>query len=173
MARATRPTVGLPEWEPGDRRAAQGFLYGKRVYTVYINMPNLSSQSGSWIMRFSELGHQTPRVKEPELTAPVALRKVDPGYDPGAVREGVEGTVVLYAVIHQDGKVDSVRVVRSLHPRLDENAVQALLRWQFQPATRDGHPVELEALVQIPFTLARISFLKTQRQPSANLQRQY
>ena len=62
----------------------------------------------------------------------MALRKVDPGYDPGAVREGVEGTVVLYAVIHQDGKVDSVRVVRSLHPRLDENAVQALLRWQFQ-----------------------------------------
>ena len=83
----------------------------------------------------------------------MALRKVDPGYDPRAVREGVEGTVVLYAVIHQDGKVDSVRVVRSLHPRLDENAVQALLRWQFQPATRDGHPVKLEALVQIPFTL--------------------
>ncbi len=153
VARATRPTVGLPEWGTGDRRAAQGFLYSKRVYTVYINMPNLSSQSGSWIMRFSELGAPVPRVNEPELTAPVALRKVDPGYDPGAVREGVEGTVVLYAVIHQDGKVDSVRVVRSLHPRLDENAVQALLRWQFRPATRDGHPVKLEALVQIPFTL--------------------
>ena len=153
VARATRPTVGLPEWGLGDRRAAQGFLYGKKVYTVYINMPNLSSQSGSWIMRFSELGDQAPKVSEPELTAPVALRKVDPGYDPGAIREGIEGTVVLYAVIQQDGKVDSVRVVRSLDPRLDESAVQALLRWEFQPATRDGYPVELEVLVQIPFTL--------------------
>ena len=155
VARATRPATSLPEWRSRDRLAAQGFLYGKRVYTVYVNMPNLSSQSGSWIIRFSELSNRVPKGNEPKLIAPVALRKVDPGYDRGAIREGVEGTVELYAVIHEDGKVDSVRVVRSLDPRLDESAVRALLRWKFQPATRNGHPVGLEALVQIPFTLSR------------------
>ena len=158
VARAMRPTTRLPDWKSRDRRSEQGFLYGKKVYTVYINMPNLSSQSGSWIMRFSELGERAAGVREPELAAPVALRKVDPGYHPGAMREGIEGTVVLYAVIHQDGKVDSVRVVRSVDPRLDKSAVKALLRWEFQPATRNGHPVELEALVQIPFTLSAKAF---------------
>ena len=155
VARATRPATSLPEWRSRDRLAAQGFLYGKRVYTVYVNMPNLSSQSGSWIIRFSELSNRVPKGNEPKLIAPVALRKVDPGYDRGAIRDGVEGTVELYAVIHEDGKVDSVRVVRSLDPRLDQSAVRALLRWKFQPATRNGHPVGLEALVQIPFTLSR------------------
>ena len=154
VARATRPATSLPEWRSRDRLAAQGFLYGKRVYTVYVNMPNLSSQSGSWIIRFSELSNRVPKGDEPKLIAPVALRKVDPGYDRGAIRDGVEGTVELYAVIHEDGMVDSVRVVRSLDPRLDESAVRALLRWKFQPATRNGHPVGLEALVQIPFTLS-------------------
>ncbi len=156
VARATRPQTALPEWGLGDRRAQQGFLSGKKVYTVYINMPNLSSQSGSWILRFAEMADRAPGSStedEPQLTAPVALRKVDPGYHPSAIREGVQGVVVLYAVIHRDGSVDSVRVVRGLDPRLDERAVKALLRWEFQPAARNGSPVDLEALVQIPFSL--------------------
>ena len=64
VARATRPATSLPEWRSRDRLAAQGFLYGKRVYTVYINMPNLTSQSGSWIIRFSELGDRVPKGNE-------------------------------------------------------------------------------------------------------------
>jgi TonB family protein len=41
--------------------------------------------------------------------------------------------------------------VRSLDPQLDANSMDALARWQFTPATREGLPVELEAVVHIPF----------------------
>ncbi len=143
----------LPEWKPGEKREEQGFLPGKKVYTAYINMPNMTSQSGSWVLRFSELADRKLGVNEPDLTAPVAIRKVDPVYDPQALREKVEGFVLLYAVIHQDGKVDSVRVVKGLNSQLDENAMNALRRWEFQPATRNGVPVALEAVVQIPFSV--------------------
>ncbi len=153
IARGARPQIPLPEWGRGERRAEQGFLLGKKIYTVYINMPNLTSQSGSWIMRFSELADRAPGGEESDLSAPVARRKVDPGYHPDAIRERVQGAVTLYAVIHRDGSVNSVRVVRGLDPRLDERAVKALLRWQFDPARRNGSPVDLEALVQIPFSL--------------------
>jgi hypothetical protein len=34
---------------------------------------------------------------------------------------------------------------------LDEAAARALSRWQFRPGTKNGDPVELEALVMIPF----------------------
>ncbi len=160
MARAALPPTSLPDWGRGQRRAEQSFLLGKKVYTVYINMPNLTSQSGSWILRFAELADRTPESggNEADLTAPVARRKVDPGYDPGATRERVQGVVTLYAVIHRNGSVDSVRVVHGLDPRLDERAVQALLRWEFQPATRNGNPVDLEAVVQVPFSLNGATF---------------
>jgi TonB family protein len=154
LAHATRPPIGWPEITRGRQPADEGPLTGKKIYTTYINMPNLSSQLGSWVLRFAELGERTAGSPAAELTAPVARRKVDPGYDPDAVREGIQGVVVLYAVIHQDGRVDSIKVLRSLDPRLDRHAITALGRWEFEPARRNGAPVDLEALVQIPFLLA-------------------
>jgi len=63
----------------------------------------------------------------------------------------VEGEVVLYAVIRRDGSVDSVQLVRGIDEELDANAMKALSQWKFRPATRQGEPVELEAIVHIPF----------------------
>lgn len=151
IARESRPT--LPEW---GRRGAMPkddpFLPGKRVYTVYINLPNVSSQSGSWVLRFAELADRNLKDGT-DLTAPVARRKVDPGYHPDAMREGVHGMVTLYGVIGADGKVSRVKVVRGLDPRLDERAIRALQGWEFLPAKRNGVAVDTEAIVQIPFTL--------------------
>ena len=74
---------------------------------------------------------------------------------PDAIRDKVEGLVVLHAIIRKDGRVERIEVLRSLDPRLDERAVEALGRWEFQPATRNGAPVDLEAVVHIPFVLPR------------------
>ena len=62
---------------------------------------------------------------------------------------------MLYAVIHSDGTVGEVKVLRGLQSRLDENAKIALSRWKFRPGTKNGQAVELEAVVQIPFKAAR------------------
>ena len=59
--------------------------------------------------------------------------------------------MVLYAIIRADGSVDSIQLVRKLDPRLDANAIQALAQWKFRPATRDGAPIDIEAVVHIPF----------------------
>jgi protein TonB len=79
------------------------------------------------------------------------MRKVDPKYPPAAINAHIDGEIVLYAIIRKDGSVDSIQVVRSLDPQLDMNSMQALAQWKFQPATREGDPVELEAVVHIPF----------------------
>lgn len=126
----------------------------RRVYTLYINMPNLNSATGSWILHFSELRTDAsrPRVTPSgELSGPVAVRKVDPKYPPTLIKERVEGEVILYAVIRRDGSVDSIQLVRGIDDQLDANAMQALAQWKFRPAERDGMPVELEAVVHIPF----------------------
>ena len=66
--------------------------------------------------------------------------------------------MTLYAVIHKDGSVGDVQVLRGVEQRLDESARAALLRWKFHPATKNGLAVELEAVVQIPFAVRKMPF---------------
>jgi len=125
----------------------------KKVYTMLVNMPNLNSATGSWILNFSELRSATSgaHVTAADLSGPSPIKKIDPRYPPTLINEHVEGEVVLYAVIRGDGSVDSVELVRGVDEQLDANAMEALSQWKFRPASRQGTPVALEAIVHIPF----------------------
>ncbi|MGB7281539.1 MAG: energy transducer TonB [Candidatus Acidiferrum sp.] len=127
----------------------------KRVYTLNINMANLTSASGSWILHFSELGSEQngPQAASPDLTGLAPIHKVDPKYPPDLIEQNVEGEVILYAIIRADGSVDSVQVVRSVDPVLDANAKSALSQWKFRPARKNGVPIALEAIVHVPFRI--------------------
>jgi len=125
----------------------------KKIYKMLVNMPNLNSATGSWILNFSELRTDSPgpRPVSSEVSAPGPLRKIDPKYPPTLIKDHVEGEVVLYAVIRTDGSVDSIQLVRGIDEQLDANAMNALSQWKFRPATKQGTPIELEAIVHIPF----------------------
>jgi protein TonB len=90
---------------------------------------------------------------EGPLAPPVAHRKVDPKYIATAVAERIEGRVQLLCVIDKLGHVDRVEIVRGLDPRLDQSATEALSKWEFDPATRGGVPVDVDVMVEIPFRL--------------------
>ncbi len=123
---------------------------GRRFYSLTMNMPNLNSAGGSWVIRFAEL-KQDPKAPSTDLTQPVATRKVDPGYPTQLIRENVAGTIILFAIIHADGTVGNVLVLRGVDNRLDKFASDAVAQWKFQPATKDGTPIDVEATFQIPF----------------------
>ncbi|MEQ1352934.1 MAG: TonB family protein [Candidatus Acidiferrum sp.] len=125
----------------------------KKIYTLLVNMPNLNSATGSWILNFSELrsSSSAPHVASADLTGPSPIKKSDPRYPTELINEHVEGEVVLYAVIRSDGSIDSVELVRGLDEQLDNNAMEALTQWKFKPASRQGAPIDLEAIVHIPF----------------------
>ncbi|MGA8763941.1 MAG: TonB family protein [Candidatus Sulfotelmatobacter sp.] len=136
----------------------------RKFYSLTLNMPNLNSAGGSWIIRFAELKQNTAAADLPgqpqgstasDLSAPSATRKVDPAYPLELMRQRLEGTVILFAVIHADGTVGGVRVLRSVDDRLDQYAREALSQWQFHPATKSGAPVDVEATFQIPFRPGR------------------
>jgi TonB family protein len=125
----------------------------KKIYKLLVNMPNLNSATGSWILNFSELrmNSEGSPLASSDVSAPGPLRKIDPKYPPNLIKDHVEGEVVLYAVIRRDGSVDSIQLVRGIDEQLDANAMQALSQWKFRPATRQGTPVDLEAIIHIPF----------------------
>jgi TonB family protein len=82
----------------------------------------------------------------PGIVPPRIIHRVDP--------DGLsnrEGTVILDAVIQEDGTPKIVRVVRSLSWELDERAIGALKQWRFSPAVKDGVPVKVRMNVEMSY----------------------
>ena len=155
IARSTPPASRTSGGPDAPSKIEDKVFGPKKYYSMILNMPNLTSVGGSWIIRFAELHQSGPAG---DLTAPVAMSKVDPAYPIDLMRKKVEGTVTLYAVIRADGTVADIKVLESVDDRLDENAKAALARWHFQPATKNGNAVDLEAVVFIPFKAKKVTF---------------
>jgi TonB family protein len=124
---------------------------GREVYMMAIQMPNLTSYSGSWLMWYADRTQRELGLAP--VAPPVAWRKVDPKYIASAISDRVEGKVRLACVIGKDGHVSTIEIVNGIDDRLDQSAEEALSKWEFTPATRHGEPVEVDVLVEIPFKL--------------------
>jgi TonB family protein len=127
----------------------------KHVYTLAVNMANINSASGSWVLHFAELSTDSNSLASAatDLSSPSPMRKVDPKYPPELIEQNVQGEVVLYGVIRTNGSVDSIQVVRGVDPQLDANAKSAFAQWKFTPASKSGTPVEIEVIAHIPFKI--------------------
>jgi len=162
--RAPRVVRTLQPESDGKISEAERAVFGSRkIYSLSLNMPNLNSAGGSWIIRFAALKADSARANpssgeavSSDLSSPVATRKVDPAYPLELMRQNVKGTVILYGIIRSDGTVGSLRVLRSVDERLDRFAGEAIAKWQFQPATKNGAPVDVEATFWIPFRPTRV-----------------
>ena len=87
-----------------------------------------------------------------EIREPKKIRDVKPYYPPEAQAAGVQGIVIMEAVIDRDGYVRDARVLRSV-PILDQAATDAVRQWQFTPTLLNGVPVEVIMTVTVNFTL--------------------
>lgn len=125
---------------------------GRDVYTLAVQMPNISSYVGSWIMWFADR-ERTPHDGH-GLRPPLPLHKVDPKYLPAAIADRIEGKVQIAGVVRTNGHVDLLRILKGVDPRLDRSAEDALRKWEFAPAERNGVPVEVDLVAEIPFLLA-------------------
>ena len=89
--------------------------------------------------------------KMPELTQFVEAR-----YPEDLVKSGVEGAVLLELLVSEAGSVDSVSVVRPLHPALDESAVEAARKFKFSPAVAGGEAVAVMLQYEYQFSLREV-----------------
>lgn len=101
-------------------------------------------------------GTQTSGGESVSRDAGVALPNPSrPPYPAIAVRNRMEGTVLLEIMVDATGAVTLVKVIRgSGHHELDRSAREHVLReWSFQPALRDGRPVAARVRIPIEFAL--------------------
>lgn len=96
--------------------------------------------SGLWPASGAEgVGEDT---KPDEL--PVVIRRVKPEYPETLLRLGNTGKVNLVFVLTETGEVKDPRVVEATHPDLVGPAIEAMLKWRFQPAKKNGVPVAMK-----------------------------
>jgi TonB family protein len=85
------------------------------------------------------------------VSTPTLRSKIDPQYSEEARKSRLTGTVLLRVVVGADGKARDFQVLRSVGMGLDENAIEAVRKWQFEPGTKDGQPVNVFAQIEVNF----------------------
>ncbi|MFN7921724.1 MAG: TonB family protein [Bryobacteraceae bacterium] len=153
---------------PGAYRltaAVPGFMLFQRGVTVGEN----SDASVAVILKLGGVeetievrapGQAKPQVSMPHRTRvggnmqPVRLlKRVPPVYPETARAAGIEGTVVLRAIISTEGKVLSTAAFEGAAPALAAAAQDAVRQWEYEPARLNGVAVEVLATVEVRFWL--------------------
>jgi len=87
------------------------------------------------------------------ISAPQAISAPDPDYTEEARRAKKQGTCVLWLIVDAAGRPRDIKVVRGLGLGLDAKALEAVRQWRFQPALKDGKPVDVQISVEVEFHL--------------------
>ena len=87
------------------------------------------------------------------ISAPQAISTPDPRYTEEARNAKTQGTCVLGLIVDDQGRPRDIRVIHGLGFGLDARAIEAVKQWRFQPATKDGHPVNVQISVEVSFRL--------------------
>ena len=122
-------------------RAHSGRLAIRHVQLAEIPIPEAEVPPGV-------LKADLPGVVLPRLT-----KSERPRYTSRALELGAQGTVWIACVVRHDGKLTDLRVVRSVMPELDAEALKAVRRWRFEPGTSAGKPVDVQVTIEMSFTL--------------------
>lgn len=86
-------------------------------------------------------------------TSPVPISRPPPAYPREAMRRRIGGTVRVQATVAPDGSVERMDVAESSGNRyLDRAAMEAVRRWRFTPAMRNGQPVTAAVVIPVDFT---------------------
>ena len=135
--------------QPADEPAPQ--VFG-------VSMSSTVSGGGSWSVQVGNTVAIAPedsaQVDPSQLTPvvayqfierePVVIKRHEPAYPEAPKAAGIEGDVLLYLTIDEEGNVVEARVVRGPHPELNEAARRAMFRHKFRPATKGGRTVVVE-----------------------------
>ena len=78
-----------------------------------------------------------------DVKAPVVIHRVTPQYPEMARRARVSGFVIVECIIDQNGQIRDARVLRSTFAAFEQPAIDAISKWQFQPGTLNGRPVNV------------------------------
>ena len=88
------------------------------------------------------------------IRAPRKIENVPPEYPQRLVEAGLQGKVVVEAVVGVDGRVVRTRALTmEAHPDFAKAAVEAVRQWRYEPTLLNGAPIEVVMTVTVDFSL--------------------
>jgi TonB family protein len=81
------------------------------------------------------------------------ISQVKPEYPEALQKQGIEGTVILRAVIGTSGQILSLSPFSDPEPALTKAAMDAVRQWKYTPTLLNGEPVEVETTITVGFRL--------------------
>ena|SRR5436190_6143469 len=90
-----------------------------------------------------------------EVSAPVVTYREEPRYTDAAAKAKIDGAVLISLIVGENGVPRDLRIVRSLEPGLDQNALKAVSNWRFRPGEKGGKPVAVQSTIEISFHILK------------------
>jgi protein TonB len=87
------------------------------------------------------------------VAAAKLIHQVLPVYPQDAKAEGMQGAVILHAIIATDGSIRDLYLNEG-QCLLTQSAMNAVKQWRYAPTTLNGNPVEVDTTIQVIYTLA-------------------
>lgn len=129
---------------------------GRDVFTLVIPGPSLPEYNGDWILWFSERHPPDQQEQAARVLAPVPMRKYSlTGAAVATLDSPESATIQMASVIDRSGHVIGARILRggTTGEAFRLKAIEELETWEFQPALRNGEPIEVDVVLEIPFRL--------------------
>jgi TonB family protein len=87
------------------------------------------------------------------VSAPVVVHSVVPEFTDEARKAKYQGAVIVSIIVDAQGMPRNVHVTRPLGMGLDQKAIEAVMKFRFKPAMKDGKPVPVQVSIEINFRL--------------------
>lgn len=92
-----------------------------------------------------------PLLAEGKIEPPVPVRTTSPRVPEEFTRAGKPGLVTVNFSVDEQGSVQDAKVVKTTAEILDAPAVEAVMKWKFKPAKKDGQPFAMRVSIPIKF----------------------
>ncbi len=136
-----RKDEALSEFVPAYwKSAVRAYIEGKLVGAGKLIDPAPGDDPYFWVV-----GN---RVKAPQL-----IDSPDPSYTDAAKQARVAGSVTISMVVQANGEPGRLTITKPLGMGLDEQALKAVQKWRFKPATMEGKAVPVYSKVDVIFHL--------------------
>jgi TonB family protein len=119
------------------------------LITAFVHPVTLFSQDNS----AKETYDGEPLCQNRRGVHPQRIYTPSPEYDEKARKKKIEGVVTLSMIVTKEGQTADIKVLKTLTPGLDQQAIKAVSRWRFEPATQDGNPCPMRVAVDVSFHL--------------------
>jgi hypothetical protein len=148
--------------DSGGGLPAFGVFAQERIYTVFLDMKKTETDTiPRWTLEFAVIQEKpiqgatsnSSSQNQQGLLLPFPMIKVQPTLPTELIRKYLQKSIIVYAVINVEGKMEQISIKDSPDSLFNEPVISALSQWTFRPASLGGKPVAVKVLLGIPLWL--------------------